>query len=184
MSKAKSAPRNLSSAKQSDLRWAQSYVLMNLINFSDAMLSSLLLLLFSFSFSRGNTSRWFQGWMSCQDLVRRRLLIFSTGVKSIPICGAGGVPHVDCVPHKELNDTVIISYSYSINQTKLLSWLWRRYFRCPFTKSWWPYYHPVKDAPGTKAVCQQLRFFILPAMDNDNILGHCLGDQLIGGFQA
>ena len=45
--------------------------------------------------------------MSCQDLVRRRLLIFSTGVKSIPICGAGGVPHVDCVPHKELNDTVI-----------------------------------------------------------------------------
>ena len=39
MSKAKSAP-----AKQSDLRWAQSYVLMNVINFSDAMLSSLLLL--------------------------------------------------------------------------------------------------------------------------------------------
>ena len=44
MSKAKSAPRNLSSAKQSDLRWAQSYVLMNVINFSDAMLLSLLLL--------------------------------------------------------------------------------------------------------------------------------------------
>ena len=39
MSKAKSAP-----AKQSDLRWAQSYVLMNVINFSDAMLLSLLLL--------------------------------------------------------------------------------------------------------------------------------------------
>jgi len=33
-------------------------------------------------------------------------LVPSTGVKSIPICGAGGVPHVDCVPHKELNDTV------------------------------------------------------------------------------
>ena len=50
MSKAKSAPRNVSSAKQSDLRWAQSYVLMNVINFSDAMLSSLLLLtLFSFN---------------------------------------------------------------------------------------------------------------------------------------
>ena len=45
--------------------------------------------------------------MSYQDLVRRRLFIFSTGVKSIPICGAGGVPHVDCVPHRELNDTVI-----------------------------------------------------------------------------
>ena len=28
-------------------------------------------------------------------------------MKSIPICGAGGVPHVDCVPHRELNDTVI-----------------------------------------------------------------------------
>ena len=39
MSKAKSA-----SAKQSDLRWAQSYILMNVINFSDAMLLSLLLL--------------------------------------------------------------------------------------------------------------------------------------------
>jgi len=33
-------------------------------------------------------------------------LVPSTGVKTIPICGAGGVPHVDCVPHKELNDTV------------------------------------------------------------------------------
>jgi len=33
-------------------------------------------------------------------------LVPSTGVKSIPICGAGGVPHVDCVPHRELNDTV------------------------------------------------------------------------------
>ena len=39
--------------------------------------------------------------------LRRRLLFFSTRVKSIPICGAVGVPHCDCVPHRELNDTVI-----------------------------------------------------------------------------
>ena len=47
-----------------------------------------------------------------------KLCFFSTGVKSIPICGAGGVPHVDCVPHRELNDTVI-PFFYSFDKIDL-----------------------------------------------------------------
>ena len=44
--------------------------------------------------------------------LRRRLLFFSTRVKSIPICGAVEVPHCDCVPHRELNDIVISHISH------------------------------------------------------------------------